>query len=47
MPDSAVKTCQMHVCVCIYSWSLSFPCSPECGAAAPLHETGEGKGGSD
>lgn len=45
-PDSAVTICEMSVCVgvhecaraCICGLSLSYPRSPECGAAALLHE---------
>lgn len=45
-PDSAVTICEMSVCVgvhecaraCICGLSLSYPHSPECGAAALLHE---------
>lgn len=44
-PDSAVTICEMSVCVgvrecaqaCICGLSLSYPCSPERGAAASLH----------
>lgn len=50
-PDSAVTICEMSVCVgvrecaqaCICGLSLSYPCSPERGAAASLHRR-EGEG---